>query len=64
MFTTYLVLHVLKLASHCGSIASYILPSITRSTRITKGIEVNHMRRLVLVDRRIGVPAATTQIQS
>ena len=47
-----------------GSIASYILPSITHSIQITKGIQVNHMRRLVLVNRRIGIPVAATQIQS
>ena len=38
----------------------YLLPSIPCPIRLTKGSQVNHMRRFVLVKegiRRIGVPA-------
>jgi len=38
----------------------HILPSTTRSIRLTKGSQVNHVRRFVLVEegiRRNGVPA-------
>ena len=42
MFTTYLVLHVLKLASHYGSTSS-------RSMRLTKGSQVSYVRRFIFV---------------